>query len=521
LSDVEPKVRTHEQGATARLTSLHARLKHLLDSSEEGELDPEQEVEAQELLQNMHFLIEAAQANVFKGVVVKGPREFKEEQIERERRMRVSAMKDELAWQWALEDHKDSKKKKHVSSGTGAAAAVKKERKYKLHTVIKKASVSQSVEPKKLLGFGSKGYKHQENNVLAAADARAAKRKRASQQKRRVVSSSSEDDDEEEEEEEEEQEQQQGAVQQQQHTDTDSSSSNADADDDAEGRDPSAFRTPKRQRTSRQQQEASAALWPISTAITPSTAAGIESSSSSAAPSSAALRRRVAQPAAALALHHRHNRAPPAPRDGATAGPRPRSIRRRPLVLPSKEDSESADELMQPTQPMLEDGKTPAIFLSIIAERKAAAANAPQQQHQEAESPVIRKRPSARSAAAVAACVADVPLPNQELLLQANWRAGRFSLSDEAVSDEPMVAATAAAASSSSPSPSSPASSSHNENQPPATQLSKKSPLAQLTKSKSAIPALARPLLPAVSSVARAFAATEPQDGADPFAFDL
>jgi hypothetical protein len=121
--------------------------------------------------------------------------------------------------------------------------------------------------------------------------------------------------------------------------------------------------------------------------------------------------------------------------------------------------------------------------------------------------------------------VADVPLPNQELL-QANWRAGRFSLSDEAVSNEPVVAASAAApasaaASSSPSSPSSSASASHNENQPPATQLSKKSPLAQLAKSKSATPALARPLLPAVSSVARAFAATEPQDGTDPFAFDL
>ena len=66
LAVLEPSVRVHESGATARLIALYAQLKAVLDDRH-VELEPELEVEASDLLTKMGYLIQAAQANVFKG----------------------------------------------------------------------------------------------------------------------------------------------------------------------------------------------------------------------------------------------------------------------------------------------------------------------------------------------------------------------------------------------------------------------------------------------------------------------
>ena len=185
------------------------------------------------------------------------------------------------------------------------------------------------------------------------------------------------------------------------------------ADDDAE-----MYVTPKRRKSSISSTSLRP-LWP-NAAITPSP---VEARRTAAA----AARAHTAAPAQ---FRGRDNTAPV------------RSVRRRPLVLPSK-DATSAHDNVQP----IDDGEVPAIFRSIAASRAAAAAAAAAQsgatetEESEAEAAAVDESPVIKRPATSTRMVRDVPLPHRALL-RANWAAGKLSLTDEAEGDEPKPSAT-------------------------------------------------------------------------------
>jgi hypothetical protein len=112
LRSVEPEVRSHVSGSIPRLTALYSRLKTVLDSSTEDDLDPELEIEALNMQTKMKQLISAAEASVFKGISIKGPQEFAREAAEVAREARLNEYKKELALKWEIEDKRGKRKQR-------------------------------------------------------------------------------------------------------------------------------------------------------------------------------------------------------------------------------------------------------------------------------------------------------------------------------------------------------------------------------------------------------------------------
>lgn len=390
LAVLEPAVRVHEAGATARLTALHARLKLVLDDRN-VELEPEMDIEAQDMITKMNHLIQAAQANVFKGVI-KGPQEYAEEARRLEREARYREIKEALALKWEIEDMRRKKSKSAPSTDDSKPSSSKP----RTHKKRKNAEPEVLVVKQKPAGFGSKRYE-----AILLADpklkARDAKRRRAAGLATQVQESEEEEEHEMDDEEDEEHE-----------------GSTGDEDDPN-------FITPKRSKTA----PAKHAVWPAG-AVTPSTAEGAAAASASAS------------------LPRDPTFAPQQNRQTRSVD-RPRSSRARALE-PTLRNLPVEDASQQATQPM-DDGETPAIFITVAAQRRAekaaaaaasAAAESPllisKRANMAAPEYIAKKLPTPARGASAAAAAASLPLPNAALLV-ANSQAGLFSLEDEAVVD--------------------------------------------------------------------------------------